>query len=48
MRIVFGVGFICEDLRICRVRESWNLDYSIKQQSWVMNTDSCCIQVGIH
>lgn len=42
------VLFVNHDLRICRVRESWNLDHSIKQQQWAMNTDSYCIQVGIH
>ena len=46
--LVFDVGIICEDVRICRVRGSWNLDHSIKQQQWAMNTDSYCIQVGIH
>jgi len=45
--LVFGVGMICEDLRIYRVRESWNLDHSIKQQ-WAMNMDFYCIKVGIH
>lgn len=46
--LVFGVGMICEDLRICRVRQSWNLDHSIKQQQWAMNMGFYCIQVGIH
>lgn len=46
--LVFGVGIICGDLRIYRVRESWNPDWSIKWQQWAMNADSYCIHVGIH
>ena len=44
--LVSGVGIICGDLRIYRARESWNPHHWIKQQQWMMNADSYCIQVG--